>query len=363
MSIRALALKFRVGRDLVRQALADPQPPPRKIPVRRAPVLGLYHAVIDQWLREDVTAPPKQRHTATRIADRLAREYGAPMSYSNIADYVARRRPQILIELGARPGVLPGFVERAHAPGADAEVDFGELWVVLDGEMTKCFLFALRLCYSGRAIHKAYSTMSLESFLDGHAYALRVLGGVPTGVVRYDNLKVAVQKVIFESREREETERWSAFHQHYRFTPWYCLPGVQGAHEKGGVEGQIGFFRCNHLSPVPHAASLVELNERIRAFEQEDLARHVGTDPQPIGARFALERSELGPLPQDRFDTRLLLTPAVDRYSMITVRQVRYSVPARFIGMQVRAMLGAVDVEVYHAATLVARHPRRPTRG
>ena len=363
LSIRALAQKFRVGRDLVRQALADPHPPPRKTPMRRAPVLGPYHAVIDQWLREDVTAPPKQRHTATRIADRLAREYGAPMSYSNIADYVARRRPQILVELGARPGALPGFVERAHAPGADAEVDFGELWVVLEGEMTKCYLFALRLCYSGRAIHKAYSTMSLESFLDGHAYALRALGGVPTGVVRYDNLKVAVQKVIFGSREREETERWSAFHENFGFTPWYCLPGVQGAHEKGGIEGQIGYFRRNYLSPVPCAGSLAELNERIRAFEHEELSRHVGADPQPIGARFALERTQLGPLPADRFDTRLLLTPTVDRYSMITVRQVRYSVPARFIGMQVKVMLGAVDVEVYYAAALVARHPRRPTRG
>jgi transposase len=235
LSIRALAHKYRVGRDLVRQALSDPQPPPRKTPVRRAPVLGPYHAVIDQWLRQDVTAPPKQRHTATRIADRLEREYGARMSYSNIADYVARRRPQILTELGARPGALPGFVERAHAPGADAEVDFGELWVVLGGEMTRCFLFAMRLCYSGRAVHKVYSTMSLESFLDGHAYALRVLGGVPTGVVRYDNLKVAVQKVILRSRAREETERWSAFHAHYGFTPWYCLPGLGGAHEKGGA--------------------------------------------------------------------------------------------------------------------------------
>lgn len=154
LSIRALALRHNVGRKQVRRALTDPMPPPRKIPQRRSTVLGPYHEVIDRWLRQDVTAPPKQQHTARRIASRLAEEYGAVMSYSNIADYIARRRPQILAELGARPGALPGFVSRSNAPGADAEVDFGELWAVLDGQMTKCFLFVLRLCHSGFAVHR-----------------------------------------------------------------------------------------------------------------------------------------------------------------------------------------------------------------
>ncbi|WP_344613904.1 hypothetical protein [Dactylosporangium salmoneum] len=30
---------------------------------------------------------------------------------------------------------------------------------------------------------------------------------------------------------------------------FYCQPGLQGAHEKGGVEGQVGWFRRNHLVP------------------------------------------------------------------------------------------------------------------
>jgi hypothetical protein len=32
---------------------------------------------------------------------------------------------------------------------------------------------------------------------------------------------------------------------------FYCQPGIAGAHEKGGVEGDIGRFRRNHLVPVP----------------------------------------------------------------------------------------------------------------
>jgi len=37
----------------------------------------------------------------------------------------------------------------------------------------------------------------------------------------------------------------------YGFDSFYCHPGVEGAHEKGGVEGEGGRFRHNHLVPVP----------------------------------------------------------------------------------------------------------------
>ena len=37
---------------------------------------------------------------------------------------------------------------------------------------------------------------------------------------------------------------------------FYCRPGIGGAHEKGGVEGQIGWFRRNRLVPVPEVPSI-----------------------------------------------------------------------------------------------------------
>jgi hypothetical protein len=46
-------------------------PPARKIPERLAPKLGPFKSAIDGMLREDLTAPRKQRHTATRIWNRL----------------------------------------------------------------------------------------------------------------------------------------------------------------------------------------------------------------------------------------------------------------------------------------------------
>ena len=82
-------------------------------------------------LREDLSAPRKQRHTARRIFERLQVEYDAPTSYSYVAKYLHRRRPQLVAEAAARDaaraGLVAGFVPQCHPPGAEAEVDFCDL--------------------------------------------------------------------------------------------------------------------------------------------------------------------------------------------------------------------------------------------
>ena len=143
------------------------------------------------------------------------------MPYPTVRDYVARRRPEIRVEEGRGPAKV--FVPQHHPPGQDAEVDFGELWVRLAGVMTKCFLFVLRLSYSGKAVHKVFATSGQEAFLEGHMHAFTVLGGVPAGQVRYDNLTAAVWKVLLRGRNRAETARWLAFRSWYKSVPVSCL--------------------------------------------------------------------------------------------------------------------------------------------
>jgi transposase len=361
LSIRALSDKYGVHRRTVREAIKSVVPPQRRSPQRATPVLNQIRGWVDEMLREDLQAPRKQRHTARRIFDRLVDEHGAGMSYSYVAKYVNQRRPQIVAEDRDRAGVIDGFVPQTKEPGAEAEVDFADLWVYLDDELTKCFLFTLRLSCSGLGVHRVFRTQGQEAFLEGHEYAFDRIGGVPYRHIRYDNLKSAVRRVLF-GRERIESQRWKQFRSHYGFTAWYTIPGLEGAHEKGGVEGDGGWFRRNHLVPVPRVRDVGELNERLAAADEADVARHINGRSATVGADFAAEAPFLLPLPTDRFDTALSRFTRVDRYSRVTVRQCYYSVPARLIGQRVRTALSAEQLRIFDGSRLMATHPRLTTR-
>lgn len=362
MSIRELARRHGVHGRTVRQALAAAEPPPRKKPTRKAPRLDPYQDLIDAMLRTDLNAPRKQRHTATRILARLVEEHAADgLSYSTVRDYVRIRRAQIDREAGRR---VEAFIAQHHGPGEEAEVDFGEVWVVIDGLRTKCHMFVLWLSHSGKAIHRVYPTQAQEAFLQDHVEAFEAIGGVPTRHIKYDNLTCAVSAVIQGSgRARNENDRWVLFRSHYGFDAFYCQPGIDGAHEKGGVEGAVGWFRRNHLTPMPEVAHLDELNERIKGWEAADEARRISGRIHTIGYDFAAERPMLRPLPVEAFDPGLVLHPRVDRSAMITVRMVKYSVPAHLIGRRVRVSLRASQRVVFEGRTVVATHPRIAARG
>jgi hypothetical protein len=63
-------------------------------------------------------------------------------------------------------------------------VDFGGVAVRLAGEQVNCFLFCLRLSFSGQGGAPGLAARRAGGLLRGHEYALGVLGGVPAGKVR-----------------------------------------------------------------------------------------------------------------------------------------------------------------------------------
>jgi transposase len=351
LSIRELADRFRVHRRAVRQALDSAIPPARKVyPPRPHPAIDPWVAVIDSWLLADREMPRKQRHTARRVWQRLVAEHGATCSEVTVSRHVRRRRAELGLDH------LEVSVPQTHLPGAEGEVDFGEFYAWIGEDWTKCWMFVLRLSHSGRAFHMAFGTQAQEAFLEGHVLGFAHLGGVPA-MIRYDNLKPAVTRVL-KGRDRTEAERFIALRSHYGFDSFFCRPGKDGAHEKGGVEGEIGRFRRRHLVPVPKATSLAELNALITAGDLIDDNRVITGRPIAIGAAFTAEAPTLLPLAGEAFDPARLLEARVDGRARISVRQCHYSVPARFVGRRLTVRLGARSIEVLDGAQVVARHER-----
>jgi hypothetical protein len=267
-----------------------------------------------------------------------------------VSRYVARRRAELGLDR------VEVAVPQSHEPGKEAEMDFGEFHAMIAGVMVKLWLFALRLSCSGRAFHVAFATQAQEAFLEGHVLAFEHFGAVP-GRVRYDNLKPAVVRVL-RGRDREESERFIALRSHYQFDSFFCIPGPEGAHEKGGVEGEIGRFRRRHLVPVPSAGSLAELNQRIAAAGIIDDGRVITGRPVTVAAAFAAEQPAMLALPAEPFDPARLLTARVDGRARICVRQNYYSVPARYAGRRVAVRLSASTVQALDGPKVVAAHER-----
>jgi transposase len=351
LSIRELARRHGVHRRAVRQALASPLPPPRKQPERRpAPKLGPYRALIDEWLQADREAPRKQRHTARRVWERLRDEHGVEVSERQVRRYVHRRRR----ELGEPVDEV--FVPQVHEPGVEAEVDWFEAEVELAGQRRCVYLLLMRACYSGAAFAIAFERQTQQAFLEAHVEAFRFFGG-SFAVIRYDNLRSAVKQIL-RGRRRVEQDRFVALRSHYLYESVFTRPGREGAHEKGGVEGEGGRFRRRNLVPVPKAATLKQLNELLEDACFAELERRIAGRAETVGEALRLERRALRELLFEDFDPSEQASPRVDSKALVTVRQNRYSVPVALVGLRVAARIGAREIVISHGGRPVARHPR-----
>ena len=313
-----MAKKLGVHRRMVREAIGSALPKPRKKTERPRWKLKAAVEFIDAILEADRKAPRKQRHTAHRIWERIQHELPeCKIGERTVRQYVHDRK--IALGLMVRETCVP----QSYAWGVEAQVDWYEAYADLAGERIKLQVFAMRSMASGAAFHCAYLHATQQAFLEAHELAFAYFGGV-FRKLRYDNLTSAVKKILRGSR-REETARFVAFRSHWRFEAEFCTPAEP--HEKGGVEGEAGYFRRNHWVPVPEAVDLAELNRQLLAACQQD------EQPPDRGTR-----AERGRRPGDRtgasvaagqegFDLAQTSFPTVNGLGCAKVLTNAYSVP------------------------------------
>jgi len=350
-TIQGVARQLGVHRRMVRDAVRNALPEQRKQPQRSRTKLGPATGFIDAILEADRKEPRKQRHTARRIWQRVREELGVEAAERTVRQYVQQRKR----ELGV--GTAEVFIAQSYDWGQEAQVDWYEAWVELAGERVKLQVFAMRSMASGAAFHRAYRRATQQAFLEAHEEAFAYFGGVFRRL-RYDNLSAAVKRVLRGSR-REETARFIAFRSHWRFEAEFCTPAR--GNEKGGVEGEVGRFRRNHLVPIPQAEDLDELNARVLACCRRDERRTVAGQSERVGERLEIERASLLGLAEEGFEIEATSFPTVDGSGCVKVRTNFYSTPLR-PGTKTQAKIFAETVEVWHEGRCVARHERSYSR-
>jgi transposase len=348
-TILGVAKKLGVHRRLVREAIQNAAPPPRK-KTQRTPSRFLSEVVlfIHQVLAQDRHAPRKQRHTAQRIWERLQEEFPqhtvSPRSVRRQVELWRQQHDAVRADT---------YISQHYELGVEAQADWYEAWAELGGERVKLQVFCLRSMYSGAAFHRAYWRATQGAFLDAHLHAFAWFGGI-FRTLRYDNLKVAVKQML-RGKRREETSRFIAFRSHYLFAAEFCNPAR--GNEKGGVEQEVGRFRRRWWTPVPRGADLDELNAFLVECCGKDHERRIDGRTENVGESFAHERGQLRSQPGEAFELTERMAVTVDAEACVRVKTNRYSTPLR-PGTRVEVYVDAAHVEVRHNGGCVARHER-----
>ena len=346
LSRREVARQMGLSRNTVRKYLNEPEPVFKRSSPRRCPVLDRVLPRMDELYGEwSQRTTKKQRITGPRLHRQLVEE-GYTVGETTVRTYLREKRRQ----------AREVFIPLVHRPGDEAQVDFFEVTVELSGQRKKCWMFLMRLMYSGRDFVWLYEHCDQVSFLDGHVRAFAKFGGVPARCI-YDNLSAAVKRVVQPGREL--TARFCALVSHYLFEP--CFARVGTGHDKGGVEGRGKGIRLQHLVPVPRGEDLSAICAELTRSVDVQAGRKRDIQGRTVLDKFAEEQRLFRPLPARPFEPRQVQVVCPNRKALVRLKGADYSLPAHWNLLDVTAYVGPVDIrfvcrdEVVHRPRVAAK--------
>lgn len=312
--------------------------------------LDPFKQLIDQWLTDDLSAKPKQRHTAQRIYDRLKEQYGDKFNVSarSVRAYVSRRRPEIF------KGQDKGYLPLEHSPG-EAQADFGEAQFIERGILYDGFYLTVSFPYSNAGYTQLFKSENQECLLEGLKSIFEHIGGTPREIW-FDNASTIV-KAIRRDGERDLSKGFERFMLHYNFI---CnLTNLDSGHEKGSVENKVGYSRRNHLVPIPKFNDIREYNRQLLEKCDEDMQRNHYKKHGTIAQLFEEDKKALNPLPAVPYEVYRLERVKADNYGKVRYDNKRYSSTPAFAGCQIWLKVGAFEVTLLDDKyNPIIKHPR-----
>ncbi|MBU2644722.1 IS21 family transposase [bacterium] len=348
-NIKQIARETRHSKNTIRKILRGQYSEYKLRQQQPYPVLGPYLGIIDRWLEQDKESPVKQRHTAVRIYHRLQQEHDYPGTEVTVRRYV--REARLRLGINKNSGV---FIPCDPQLGQEAEVDWGNCVAVIDGNRMSLKLFCMRSKGSGKHFVQCFPCERQQALFEGHIQGFQFFDGI-FPVLIYDNLTTAVEKV-FKGRHRRLQENFLKFKSYCSFTSRFCNPG-QG-HEKGGVEGLVGYARRNYMVPIPEASSLDELNQRLLGACRNFGGHRIAGRDKTVQQLYEQEKQFLLPLPEVPFSNIDTWTGKVDKFATVHVDKNRYSVPTEYASRKVSAVIYVDQVELYYGGKSIASHRR-----
>ncbi len=354
-SLRSIAEEtghdFRTVKKYAQESDFNVKPKPKR---GRPSKLDPVKSIIDTWLTEDLKRPVKQRHTATRVYDRLCNEHGEVFNASErtVRAYVAYRKKEIY-------GENEGFLPLEHPPG-EAQVDFGEIVMIERGQRVKGYELVLSLPYSNAGYPQVFRGQNQECLLTGLKDTFEHLGFVPR-IIWFDNLSAAVAG-IGDQGNRKLVDQFYRFTLHYGFKAQFCNPAK--GHEKGHVENKVGYSRRNFFVPEPVFDDIEVFNHGLFAVAEKDHRRKHYSKRTEIARLLNEDKAAMLPLPAKPFEIGRTEKILANKYGKVRYERNIYSASPQAAGKEIYIKLGAHQIEIFNEqGQLIVSHKRLYSNG
>lgn len=344
MSVSAIAREFDLDRKTVRSCLRQAEWKPYRRQAAVTTVLDEHRA----WLE---ARAPQVNYSARILHQELRLRHGFTGSYETVKLAVRPLRAQ---------AQLASLTQRRFetGPGEQAQVDWGQISVILGDERIKVHIFVMTLGYSRRGYAEGFRSERMPELLAAHERAFAHFGG-RCEFLLYDRMRTVVLSGVRDETGQRRVRlnvTFEAFARHWGFTPRLCQP--YRAQTKGKVESGVKYVKRNFV-PGRTFADLDDFNRQLAAWQAEvaDLRIHGTTHQRPID-RFGDEAAALVPTAgQPSFLQAMVRERVVADDWLVSIDGNRYSVPFGLIGQTVEVVRAGGMWLIRHRGRLVAEHP------
>ena len=302
---------------------------------------------IDFYLEENrvkrQTGKSKQQKKNIDIHECLEEE-GYDIGYQTVCNYIKKKRNE----------KKEAYIRQEYDLGEVSEYDWGQVNLEIDGKNKAIQMAAIVTASGDYRFAYLYQNQKMESFLDSHVRFFSHIGGVHKEMV-YDNMKVAVARFVTKT-EKIPTDDLLKISMYYGFKYRFC--NTRRGNEKGHVERSVEYIRRKVFSKKDKFKTLEEANKYLEK-QLEKLNSKKQKQRENKSAKEIL-KEELPYLTKlmPPYDISRVVELRVNKYSVITVDENKYSVPDSLVGKFVTTKVYPEKILVYHNNIKVAEHIR-----
>ena len=246
------------------------------------------------------------------------------------------------------------FIKQKYNPGEVCEFDWGEVKINTPDGLKRYQLAVFTTALGNFRYAQLFKSQDTSSFQQAHALFINKVNGVYKLFV-YDNMKVAVKKFVGLT-EKEPTDGLLKLSTYYNFSFRFC--NVRKGNEKGHVERSVEYVRRKAFAKRDTFDDLSEANQYL-----DDVCNKLNAKPQKennnkTASEILSEEQAYLYSNKPFFECCEDEMLKVDKYSTISYKTCRYSVPDKYVGKMVAVKIYPDMIICYDENNKVSSHGR-----